>query len=396
MRTWIKNARIIDGTGAVLENAGILFDESGILAVGTDVPETMNMSGTVDAVVDGSGKTVLPGLIDCHVHLGLGALTKVGAPEEQAASMLMQFRALTDHGITTVRSMSTADDCDIKLKKYLECGYLKGPRLIACGRGISITGGHGWLMNYEVDTVDETRKAARTAIRNGADLLKMFATGGMGTKGSIPNAPQLSEEQMRVICEEADRAGILTAAHCTGIEGAQRAIRAGVRCIEHIQMDEETAQLMKEKGSYYCPTIVTRYNIIHSTEPEYAYMRAKAKPEDLERKKKAIGLCLKYGIPVCAGTDAIGTLHNNGLTKVGESLLTELSIYHEYGMTPMQVIRSATLTAAKMLRIDEETGSLEAGKCADLIVVEGNPLEDIGALGSLCRTYRAGELLYQH
>ena len=122
MKTLIKNTRIVEGTGVIRENAGILFDESGILAVGEERTEK------ADTVIDGTGRTVLPGLIDCHVHLGLGALNKIGKPEEQAASMLMQFRELINHGITTVRSMSTAEDCDIKLKQYLNTFVMSAQR----------------------------------------------------------------------------------------------------------------------------------------------------------------------------------------------------------------------------------------------------------------------------
>lgn len=388
MKKVIKNVRIIDGTGSVLERGNILFDEHGIIEI-SELP----LEGGWE--LDGEGKTLLPGLIDCHVHLGKGALGSIATEVEQGMCITAQLEECLKYGITTIRNMGTADDCDIKARNLMNAGYLKGPRLIASGRGISITGGHGWQMNYECDTPAQARKAARKAIHAGADILKMFATGGMGTKGSIPNAPQLSEEQMRVICEEAGRTGLLTGAHCTGMEGAKRAIRAGVRSIEHIQLDEETARLMKEKGSYYCPTIVTRYNIIHSTEPEYEYMRKKASPQDLERKKQAIELCLKYEIPICASTDSIGTLKNNGLTKMGESLHTELKIYHKYGLTNMQAIQSATKVAAKMLRIDDVTGTLEPGKCADMILVDGNPAEHLEDTGRVVMTFRAGEILYQ-
>ena len=386
-RTLIRNVRLIDGLGEVREGQNLLYDESGILAIGTeDYP--------ADKVIDGSGKTVMPGLIDCHVHLGSGVLGSSVSREEQAAAILLQGKVLFEHGITSVRTMSTADWCDVKVRDLVDSGYLPGPRIIACGKGISITGGHGWMHNFEVDTLEETRKAARQIMRSGADFIKLFATGGMGTKGSIPNAPQLSEEQMRVICEEAARTGITTAAHCTGIEGAQRAIRAGVRSIEHIPMDEETAVMMKEHGCYYVPTIVTRYHIIHSTEPQYEHMRKKASPQDLEKKKRAIGLCLKYGIPVAAGTDAIGSIKNNGLTRMGESLLTELHIYREYGMTDMQAIQAATQTAAKLLRIDQETGTLEVGKKADLILLSGNPARDIDDLKTLLMTVHNGRIVY--
>ena len=153
--------------------------------------------------------------------------------------------------------------------------------------------------------------------------------------------------------------------------------------------------MMKEHGCYYCPTIVTRYNIIHSTEPEYEHMRKKASPQDLEKKKRAIELCLKYQIPICASTDAVGSLKNNGLTKMGESLITELKIYHEYGLTNLQAIQSATSTAAEMLRLDQETGRLQEGLQADLILVDGKPDENLDALKNVSMTIRGGRILYK-
>ena len=391
MRQAIVHARILRETGQVTENGYVVFDESGILELG----EGEYRGEDLDEKIDGEGKTLMPGLIDCHVHLGYGGLSPDTPEVEQGMAIAMQMREFLKYGITTVRSMGTKDDCDIKMRNLIASGYLTGPRIIASGQGMCITGGHGWPMNYECDTPDEAKKAARKAIYAGADILKMFATGGMATKGSIPNAPQMSEEQMRAVCREADRTGLLTGAHCTGIEGAQRAIRAGVRSIEHIPMDEETARMMKEHGSYYCPTIVTRYNIIHSTEPEYEHMRKKASPQDLEKKKAAIGLCLKYGIPICASTDSMGSLKNDGLTKMGESLVTELNIYHEYGLTNLQAIQSATSTAAEMLRLDQVTGRMKEGLQADLILVDGKPDEDLNALRNISMTVRGGTVLYK-
>lgn len=391
MRQAIVHARILRETGQVTENGYVVFDESGILELG----EGEYRGEDLDEKIDGEGKTLMPGLIDCHVHLGYGGLSPDTPEVEQGMAIAMQMREFLKYGITTVRSMGTKDDCDIKMRNLIASGYLTGPRIIASGQGMCITGGHGWPMNYECDTPDEAKKAARKAIYAGADILKMFATGGMATKGSIPNAPQMSEEQMRAVCREADRTGLLTGAHCTGIEGAQRAIRAGVRSIEHIPMDEETARMMKEHGCYYCPTIVTRYNIIHSTEPEYEHMRKKASPQDLEKKKAAIGLCLKYGIPICASTDSAGSLKNDGLTKMGESLVTELNIYHEYGLTNLQAIQSATSTAAEMLRLDQVTGRMKEGLQADLILVDGKPDEDLNALRNISMTVRGGTVLYK-
>ena len=169
-----------------------------------------------------------------------------------------------------------------------------------------------------------------------------MATGGMGTKGSVPNAPQLTEAQMRAAAEEAASVGKFTAAHCTGLAGVMNAIRAGVNIIEHAQLDEPTAEALARSGAAWCPTIVTRYSILHTTDPAYQWMRAKADPGDLVRKQKALMLCKEYGIPVIAGTDA----GPNAMVRLGEALWTELGIYQEYGMTAQEVLHACTAGAA--------------------------------------------------
>lgn len=388
MRTLIKKVRLIDGKGSAEEGTDVLVADGRIARVGKGIP-------CEDAViVDGTGKTLIPGLIDCHVHLGLQKF--IGDEVETAAAVAVQSGAFARWGVTTVRNMGTKYGSDIAVRNLIERGYMKGPRIVASGQGISITGGHGWWMDWECDTPEETRIAARKIIRSGADLIKLFATGGMGTKGSIPSAPQLSEDQMRVAVEEAERAGLLTAAHATGIEGAQRAIRAGVRSIEHIPMDEETAGMMKEHGCWYCPTVITRYNILHTTDPDKQWMRRKARPEDLDKKKRAIALCLEYGIPICAGTDSFEDIpKESSMTRYGLSLCDELSLYHAYGLTAYQALQTATKTASEMLRLDGEIGTVEEGKKADLVLLAANPLDDLGALKKVLATWRDGEVLYR-
>lgn len=379
MTTAICRARLFDGERVAAQEGYVLFDETGILALGE------GEAPAAGRVIDAHGCTVTPGLIDCHVHLGLGA-----AEAESFAVVSAEARKAWRYGITTLRNCCTGSKADIAVRNLIRSGRVDGCRIVASGRGISITGGHVWRENYECDTVDEARKAARTILRDGADQVKLFATGGMGTKGSIPNVPQLTEAQMRAAVEEAEAVGALTCAHATGIEGAQNAIRAGVRSIEHVQMDDETARMMAEHGCFYCPTIVTRYNIIHCTDPAYQWMRAKAKPGDLERKRRALELCREHGIPVCAGTDG-GT---GVLTPLGSSLWDELCIYNEYGMTCAEALRAATQTAAKMLRLDDVTGALRPGLAADIAVFRGDPTENIQDVRRLDMTFQGGRLVY--
>ena len=382
MKTVIRNARIFDGDSTIQDQASILFDETGILEISTE-----NLTG--DTIVDGAGLTVTPGLIDCHVHLG-GAMQE-SDPLAIAALAAAQVQLVWRYGITTVRSLGTRDNIDIKVRTWVNDGRIPGCRVLAAGRAICITGGHGWPVGIECDTVDEARKAARTQIKATADVIKMIATGGMGTRNSIPNVPQLTEDQMRAVVAEAEPVGALTAAHCTGLEGARNAIRAGVRSIEHAQLDQETAELMLAHQAFYCPTIVTRYNILNTTRPEFQWLRQKADPGDLDRKRRALLLCQTLGVPVCCGTDAGPGI----LTPLGSSTGAELGIYVQFGLTAMEALRSAMKTAAVMLRIDSHTGTLTVGKCADLAVWKGNPLDDIAALGEAHMTFQNGRLVFR-
>lgn len=386
MKTLIKNTTLFDGDESVLQNASVLFDETGILTVGRVDDALMSAA---DSVIDGSGKFVMPGLIDCHVHMSAGLEESSAVSSGAVASFLAQ--EVLRYGITTIRSCGNGFDADIEVRDLINKGVITGARILASGKGICITGGHGWPMCFECDTEAEVLKAVRTQLKKKADVIKLLATGGMGTKGSDPNAAQLTESQMRVAVEEAESLNVLTAAHCTGLEGARRAIRVGVRSIEHARLDRPTAELIKEYGAYYCPTIITRYNILHTTDPEFAWLRKKANPQDLVEKERAIRLCLELQIPVCASTDS-GT---GQLCPLGPSTVKELAIYVEYGMTPKEALRSANKTAAEMLRLDKEIGTIAVGKRADLLLLDADPLADIKNLETLRHTYHNGVLAYQ-
>jgi len=377
MKTAINHVKIFDGNEVIYNEGSVLFDESGILEISGS-----ELAG--DVCIDGRGKTLLPGLIDSHVHLGWCD----GGDAESIALTAYQATQLWQYGITTVRSCVTGSQADILVRDMIAAGKMAGVRIVASGRGICITGGHCWMHSHECDTPDEVRKAARTLIRSGADQIKLLATGGMMTKGSKPGVAQLTEEQMRAAVEEAENVGCITSAHCTNLEGAKRAIRAGVRSIEHAQLDEETADMMASAGAFYCPTIVTRYNILNITDPELMWMRKKASPDDLERKKRAIRLCKEKGITICAATDG-GT---NTITPLGSSLATELRIYTEYGLSCTEALTAATVNGAKLMGIDDVTGSIRTGLQADLALFDGDPTESIEEIKNVAMTFQGGVL----
>lgn len=392
MKTAINNVRIIVGNGDMLNQGSILFDETGILNI-----SQKNQSG--DKVVDGTGKTVMPGIIDCHVHLGmppvLGTLDIISRDAEAVTAFRAYSQALKmlKCGVTTIRNVGTKYDADITLRNMINSGEVIGPRILASGQVICITAGHCNPLGVEVDDVSQAITAARRQIRKGADVLKMMATGGVITDGD-PYKAQLSLEQIIAVQEEANRFGKITCAHCIAEEGIRYALEAGLDSIEHGNwVNEELCDIMLEKGIWLVPTLIAAYSEWHPDinkdySPESESLRKKAKPtSDVARKHFEIAV--KKGVKLAFGTDA-GTPFNEP-TRCA----LELSLYIEHGVKPMDALVCATRNSAQLLRIDDIVGTIEVGKLADIIMMDGNPVEDIWCIQKIERTYRSGCLLYK-
>ncbi len=391
MTTAINHIRIITGNGTVWEDASLKFDQEKILSIRDGEQQA-------DRVLDGTGKTMIPGLFDCHVHLGMEQPGK-GVPEQEQDRTLLGARIMKQclefprYGITSVRNMGTPKDSDITVHHVFEKSGLAGIRILARGEGIPITGGHGHREDG-FDSPEEVLRETRRKIKAGADVVKFVVTGGMGTRSSNPVSLQYTAEELKPAVAEAKLCGKITGAHCTSLQGAREAVLAGIRTIEHAQLDEETADLMKRRSEegdevFYCPTMAARYSILHNTDPEFAWLTKKAKPGDMERKKQALHLCRERGIGICAGTDT-----NSPFVSVGD-LLKELELYVEAGLSEMEAIMAATSTAARMCMLDSVTGTLEEGKQADFVILSANPLADIRNLRQVEMTCRAGCVLYQ-
>ncbi|WP_408006992.1 amidohydrolase family protein [Pseudalkalibacillus sp. A8] len=391
MKTKIRNIRLVTCAGdEVIEKGDILFDESGILDYGPDIE-----TGTGLEVINGEGLTALPGLIDCHVHLGMDCspdpFKQIAQDDESQTSHLArkQGQEFLEAGITTVRNLGTRYNADIKYRNAIKAGHATGPRIFAAGRPIVMTGGHGHVMAIEADGEAEIRKAARTQLKEGADLLKLMATGGVLTEGNEPGSTQLSEYELSCACQEAQNANKTTAAHAIGNEGIKNAIRAGVTTIEHAYLlDDEAVALMKEKGTFVVPTLIAPTLILDHTQGIPSYMIDQV-TELIEEHRISFKMARAAGIPIASGTDA-GTPYNYpGL------LADELALYILEGMTNLEAIQSATITAAKTIKSDHILGSLEKGKKADIILVEGNPLENILALKEVRTVFLGGKSVYQ-
>ena len=383
MRTKIINSRIFCGNGEILENADILFDETGILDIGP------SLHGEAKRVLDGSKKTVLPGFIDCHTHLaGLDAGDGIAV----AFRTQEGARELLSSGITTTRAVGTKYGADIRLRDMIARGELKGPRILASGEVICITCGHCAEIGMECDTVGEVLKAARSQCKRGVDWIKFMATSGVLGVGPSTEV-QLSGEQIKAIIQVGRAFDTPTCAHIMNYEALKTCVEAGITCVEHgYDMDEAMAQRMVEMGTWYVPTMAV--TLMESTyiKPDTSRTRDLVEKAAAAQKKvrNAVKAAIKEGVKMAVGTDTGCPFTNPSMYAYA----TELSLYHMSGMDNREVLTCATRHGAELLGIERETGTLEPGKAADVVLVEGNPLENIEAVKDVCATFCKGELLY--
>lgn len=372
------DGRVFIGDGQILEHATVLVEGERIVKVAQGNVAVPNDARKVSLV----GMTLLPGIIDCHVHLCLDAgpdpmISLIKESQSMIALKAARFaRQTLMAGVTSVRDMGAGHGVDLTIRDAIRSGMIPGPRMLASGQMICMTGGHGWQMGREADGPFEVMKAAREQIRAGADVVKFMATGGIMTAGVEPGSEQFTEEELRAGIQEAHKAGRKTATHAQGTQGILNALRAGIDSIEHgIFLDEETISLMLKRDVPLIPTLSAPYNIEKKGTaagiPDYAVDKTRrVKPFHLESTRMAH----KAGVRVAMGTDA-GTPFNIH----GENLY-ELKRMVEVGFSPTEAIQSATRIASQVLGLEKELGTIEEGKLADLIVVEGNPLEDVEIL----------------
>ncbi len=384
MTTLIRNARIINGLGDIAENESILFSEDGILQVGGSVRDT-------DAVrvIDGTGMTVLPGFIDCHVHPA--AL----CAEDEITVAYLTYRDTMDllsSGITTLRSVGTKYNADVRLRDMIESGQVDGPRIKAAGQPICITCGHCEEIGIPCDTVGETLKAARTLCRDRVDWLKMMPTAGVLGVGPSTEI-QLSKEQIEAVISVGRAFATPTCAHLMNYEALKFCVEAGLTCVEHgYDIDEEIAKRMVELGTWYIPTIAVTLQestFIKPTNKREEELVEKAAAAQ-QRVRNAAKIAIRTGVKMAVGTDTGCPFTDPAHYAYG----TELYLYSISGMAPMDILKAATIRGAELLGVDGETGSLECGKCADITVIEGDPLSDIENCKKVKYTFCRGKLLY--
>ncbi|UCC65183.1 MAG: amidohydrolase family protein [Anaerolineae bacterium] len=389
--TALKGGRLIDGHGgAPIENALLLIKGERIEAAGGS--EAIHIPAGAD-VIDVTGKTIMPGLIDAHLHfLGIKSMNQVtwiiDPPHLRGMRAVMDAWKVVDAGFTTVR------DCGgmlaIYLKRAIEEGSIVGPRIVAAGLAISQTAGHAdqhfvpqaWnerlMLGRVADGVAEVRKAAREQLREGADFLKIMTTGGVMSEKDKPTASQFSMEEIRAFVEEAGNAGVKTATHAQGTQGIKNALLAGIDSIEHgFYLDDECIELMLEQGAYLVPTFAVGEAIafkgLEAGVMESSVRKARSIQEaQLGAFKRAYQAGVKCGL----GTDYL----SDPLSPMGGNAV-ELEMYvKKAGLSSMEAIVCATRNNAGLLGLEDQLGTLELGKLADVIVVDGDPLQDIAIL----------------
>lgn len=363
------------------EHAVIAIRDEKILYAGTASGWSEPRQGVI--TLDLGGQFILPGLIDTHVHLaGAGEFDSQFRADDasMALKMLRNAQKNLAAGITTVRDLGGWNEIEFLVREWIRRDEFAGPRMCLAGRFISITeaGADYYEGMYRVaDGVDEIRRAVREQVKHGADLIKIGVTGAVLVEHGEPGATHFNEEEIQALVEEAGKFGRRVAAHAHGADGIRKAIRAGVRTIEHgtfLYQDPEIIQFMAERGIFLVPTLKVGWDIILSENPQIPiWIREKNKATQGEAAL-SLKMAYKAGVPIAMGSDAGTPLNFHGENGL------EIYWMAEAGMKPMDAIVAATGNAARALGWDEWLGTLEAGKVADLIVVDSNPLDDLRIL----------------
>jgi len=403
-RTLVHAGRLIDGVnGSPRTNVTVVVDDGRFVSIVNGFVE----SETGDQIIDLSNNTVMPGLMDMHTHIH-DQMSKQSYMEEftlnptdyAIRSTVYAHRTLMA-GFTTIRNLGDDGLVSVSLREAIASGMIAGPRIYTAGKSIATTGGHadptnGWAMRFRGDPgprdgvingPSDARKAVRQRYKDGADLIKVTGTGGVLSLGKSGENPQLTEEEFRAIVETANDYGMTVAVHAHGTEGMIRAVNAGVTSIEHgTYMTPEVMKLMKQHGTYYVPTIMAGDWVAEKSKEDGFF------PDVVRPKAAKIGPVIrgtfaaayKAGVKIAFGTDS-------GVSAHGDNW-KEFVLMVDGGMPPMVAIQSATMEGAKLLRIDSELGSIEPGKIADLVAVDGNPLDDISVMGKMSFVMKAGEV----
>ena len=403
-KTIIYSSDYIDvNTGKVIINKSITVDKGKIESIDSGFIEITSNNKLIDL----RGYTLMPGLMDMHVHFGQEYRSKSERPvkiERETSAIIANKHALTTlkSGFTTVRQVGDSGLIAISLRNLINSGEIEGPRIFTSGKSIATTGGHADPTNgkdsdsYEYPVAEDgvingpydAYTAVRQRYKDGADGIKLTVTGGVLSVAKSGDNPQFTEEEVIAVVNAAKDYGMWVAVHAHGSEGMKRAVIAGVNSVEHgTFMTEEVMDLMINKGTYYVPTISAGEFVAEKAKIDNYF------PEIVRPKAASVGpqigntfnKAYKRGVKIAFGTDA-------GVQPHGTNW-KEFVYMVKFGMPPMETIQSATINTAKLLKIDSILGSIEVGKMADIIAIDGNPIENINTMENVVFVMKEGELI---
>ncbi|CAN5804627.1 amidohydrolase family protein [soil metagenome] len=398
--------RLIDTErGEVLTGRSVIVD-------GDRIADVLPTADAPDGVrrIDLTGHTLLPGLMDMHSHLignddnGQGYAQLVMRSSAQEAIVgVRNARSTVEAGFTTVRDIGTFRAfVDVALREGIDAGWFPGPRMMCAGAYVTTPGGAGDVTGLAVDVdealprdlrfgvtsgVDQMRSPVRQVLRYGAEFIKVLATGAVLTSGTRPGMPEFTEAELRAAVEEAEGASTHFAAHAHGAEGIKRAVRAGVRSIEHGSlMDDEAIELMADRGTYL---VADMYDVDYMLEvgPSLGYTDEVIDKVHLtnDTQREGFTKCVEAGVRIAFGTDS-------GIAPHGVNA-RQFPYYVKYGLTPMQAIQSATRWSAELMRWQDRVGTIAPGLLADLVAVPGDPTDDVSILEHVPFVMKGGEVL---
>jgi imidazolonepropionase-like amidohydrolase len=397
MSAVIHNIRILDGSGsAAIEPGWIAVTGERISEVGQGSPGAIG-PGTL--AIDGQGRTVVPGLIDAHTHVaGLHRFERDrnSPPDAVAADtidVLQGLDRIVRSGLTTIRDCGYPHHGVFAIREGADRGAFISPRLLLSGRAICATDGHGASLSVQVTGSDEARRAVRIEAKAGADWIKLMLTGGTATPGEAVSDVQLTIDEARAAVEEAHRRGRRVCAHCSNLAGTYLALDAGVDSIEHgIAIDDAAARRMADQGVWLASTLLC-------TQTEGLAGPDSGIPEHVRRKgaeifrqqQESFQRALAAGVRIAAATDAQVPY----LPLGAQTLASELALMQDLGMSPVRALQAATGEAAELLGLGSETGTLERGRMADLLLVRADPTEDIRAVGAPILVMKGGRVVFR-
>lgn len=400
---WLHCGKMLDvKSGKLLSDQWIKVTNNQISSILSSAPKH------APNLVNLKGKTCLPGLMDMHVHLDMEMNPKAYAARFTLNPADLAFRAqeyaqrTLNAGFTTVRNPGDSYNVTISLRNAINQGWVKGPRIFSAGKSLATTGGHADPTNGfnakligdpgpkqgVINSVDDAKKAVRQRYKEGADFIKITATGGVLSLAKSGQNPQFTHKELKAVIDTAKDYGMHVAAHAHGTEGMLRAVEAGITTIEHgTYMDKAVINAMKKNGTYYVPTIIAGKFVAEKSKIDGFF------PEIVRPKAATVGpkiqstleKAYKSGVKIAFGTDS-------GVSPHGENA-KEFEYMVEVGMPELAAIQSATITTAELLEVSDSLGSIEAGKLADIIAVDSNPLKDIKTLQNVTFVMKNGEVI---